>query len=133
MTVAQGLSLFALAFAILLPSGDPRLRCLFINAGRQARHTHGANESIIDGERQSTGNKINLAGVHVHDAVKSVGSRRQQVGYRPVGCRVMTAAKALPVAWRSELNEVPSIRSTETRCPPSSSTATDMRIFKLRA
>jgi hypothetical protein len=30
-----------------------------------------------------------------------------------LGCREMIEVKALPVAWRSELNEVPSIRSTE--------------------
>ena len=130
MMVTQRTDLFVLAFAILLPGGDPCLRCLLVDARRQARHPHGTNQPIVDRQGQPTGNKIDLAGIHVHDAVESVGSRCQQLGYRRVGCRAMTAAKALPVAWRSE---VPSIRSTETRCPPSSSTATDIRIFKFRA
>jgi hypothetical protein len=133
MTVAQGLSLFALAFAILLPSGDPRLRRLLVNPGRQTRHAHGANESIIDGERQSTGNKINLAGPHVHDAVESVGSRGQQVGYRRrrLSRHDRGEGFARGLAPRVERGAVHPI--TEIRCPPSSSTATAMRIFKFRA
>jgi hypothetical protein len=50
-----------LAFAIFLPGGDPRLRCLLVNAERQARHADGTDETVVDRERQSARNEIDLA------------------------------------------------------------------------
>src|SRR5262245_41809829 len=80
-------------FAEFHPRVDPRAGRFLVHAFGQARDADRADDDTIERERHSAADKINLAGIHVHNAEVAVGPGLMQLSHR---------LRGLPVKRRGE-------------------------------
>src|SRR5215510_3737959 len=104
-------------FAEFHPRVDPRPGRFLVHAFGQARDTDRADDHTIEREWHSAADKINLAGIHVHNAEVAVGPGLIQLPHRLRGLPVKRRGERLAFGERMFCKAAPSMRSEDTTLP----------------